>query len=93
MHTEAEAKDKDCPFFRYCYNEAGVIQDRDGAIYAHEKCRASDCIMWRMEPPEDFDERCERWADLFTIAAPPGSTYPPEPEPLGFCGLAGKPTQ
>lgn len=45
--TEAEARKMTCPFFRYVYNEAGVIRDREAAIYVHQNCMASDCIAWR----------------------------------------------
>lgn len=47
LRTEEEAKQLPCPFFRYCVNEVGVIQDRDPVIYVHQQCMASACIAWR----------------------------------------------
>jgi hypothetical protein len=48
--TDEEARKQPCPFFRYCYNEQGVIQDKDAALYVHDNCKGSDCkIAWRWE--------------------------------------------
>lgn len=49
--TEAEAKERACPFFRYVINEADVVQRQTSAIYAHSPCAASACIAWRSGPP------------------------------------------
>lgn len=45
--SEQEAQEKYCPFFRWCVNEDAVIHESRPAIYYHEKCKASGCIMWR----------------------------------------------
>lgn len=46
--TEQEARQSECPFFRYVVNEGRVYHDREPAIYVHRMCQGSACKMgWR----------------------------------------------
>ena len=56
--TDKQAREQTCPLIRYCINEAGVIQDREAAIYVQQRCQGSDCKMgWRWAQPARFADR------------------------------------
>lgn len=99
MYTEQEAKTKDCPFFRYCVNEMGVIRDGDQPVYVHEKCRASACIMWRFDPENleytlsEFypSDRGDGWVLSDKKSGFREERWCRNRGNRGYCGLAGKP--
>lgn len=81
--TIEEARQKPCPFFRYCINETGVIQDRDSAIYVHQNCMTAECIAWRFSETPEFKARAD--AEFQKN----GKRIEPE---TGYCGIAGLPS-
>lgn len=88
--TEEEARQAECPFFRFTANEAQVLQNGMHPIVAHRLCAASACKMgwrWATELNTEAEEE-------FALCRPTGMEAGfsiKGPEPVGYCGFAGKP--
>ena len=72
--TESKAKTKWCPMIRWTSAQNGLDSFENRG--ANCMCIASDCMMWI---PTDNQ----------TFPSAPGEKER-EPEPAGYCGLAGK---
>ena len=84
MATEAEAREKWCPFHKIKDDTPGWYEGK--AMPTHMRCIASDCMAWRKEwTPEQMKARTDEWFK--------GKEWPEDipREANGYCGLAGKP--
>ncbi len=70
------------------YNRLVIVDGKGASTNLQDsRCLASDCAMWRWD---DYANNAAQ--ELFENVAPHDAdtkSYPPEP--IGYCGLAGKP--
>ena len=99
MHTEAEAREKWCPYSRVGEQASGAAENRPDGSY---NCIASQCMAWRWgvalhyaDSPDHVNPRCE--VRCFPTKALCETYYEKNSERAlsgmvgGYCGLAGRP--
>jgi hypothetical protein len=82
--TEEEAKTKWCPMTQMIAHPSGKVYA--SGMTGDQSCIGSACMAWRWG--DEYAERLTDWEDAANIA---GVQRGPEPQPEGWCGLAGKP--